>query len=114
MNKNNDEAVLPIEEAKLEKFQLNWISNDVGAFLRDYIKRNTQNEFVDTWTESDVEAVKAFAQHLYNRISTIIKESTPTEEELYKMLRDPRYWRDHNIEYCRKIDEGFRKLYGGK
>jgi hypothetical protein len=33
------------------------------------------------------------------------------ESELRAMMRDPRYWRDRDAEFVRKIESGFRKLY---
>jgi hypothetical protein len=30
---------------------------------------------------------------------------------LRNMMRDPKYWRDHDEEYIRKIENGFKKLY---
>ncbi len=43
-----------------------------------------------------------------------IKEKTaPTETELREMMRDPKYWRDQDPETVRKIEQGFKKLYGG-
>lgn len=34
-----------------------------------------------------------------------------TETDLRRMMRDPKYWRDHDAEYIRKIENGFKKLY---
>ena len=34
-----------------------------------------------------------------------------TDEELRRMMRDPKYWRDMDPEYVRKIENGFKKLY---
>ena len=34
-----------------------------------------------------------------------------TDNELRRMMRDPKYWRDHDAEYVRKIENGFKKLY---
>ena len=34
-----------------------------------------------------------------------------TENDLRRMMRDPKYWRDMNEEYVRKIENGFKKLY---
>jgi hypothetical protein len=36
---------------------------------------------------------------------------TVTEQDLRAMMRDPKYWRDHEAEYVRKIESGFKKLY---
>jgi hypothetical protein len=34
-----------------------------------------------------------------------------SDNELRRMMRDPKYWRDHDPEYVRKIENGFKKLY---
>lgn len=34
-----------------------------------------------------------------------------TDADLRRMMRDPKYWRDSDPEYVRKIENGFKKLY---
>lgn len=34
-----------------------------------------------------------------------------TDSDLRRMMRDPKYWRDSDPEYVRKIENGFKKLY---
>ncbi len=34
-----------------------------------------------------------------------------SDDELRRMMRDPKYWRDADPEYVRKIENGFKKLY---
>ena len=34
-----------------------------------------------------------------------------TDADLRRMMRDPKYWRDNDVEYIRKIENGFKKLY---
>jgi len=34
-----------------------------------------------------------------------------SDEDLRRMMRDPKYWRDKDPEYVRKIESGFKKLY---
>jgi hypothetical protein len=34
-----------------------------------------------------------------------------TDDMLRNMMRDPKYWRDQDPEYVRKIENGFKKLY---
>ncbi len=34
-----------------------------------------------------------------------------SDTELRRMMQDPKYWRDHDPEYVRKIETGFKKLY---
>ena len=37
--------------------------------------------------------------------------ATLTEKDLRQMMQDPKYWRDKDAEYIRKIENGFKKLY---
>ena len=39
---------------------------------------------------------------------------TMTEEQLREMMRDPRYWRQRNPEWVKRVTDGFRALVGGK
>ncbi len=34
-----------------------------------------------------------------------------SDDQLRRMMRDPKYWRDADPEYVRKIENGFKKLY---
>lgn len=34
-----------------------------------------------------------------------------SDADLRRMMRDPKYWRDGDAEYVRKIESGFKKLY---
>ena len=34
-----------------------------------------------------------------------------SDVDLRRMMKDPKYWRDHDPEYIRKIETGFKKLY---
>lgn len=38
-------------------------------------------------------------------------EKNLSENDLRRMMRDPKYWRDNDVEYIRKIENGFKKLY---
>lgn len=33
------------------------------------------------------------------------------ENELKQMMRDTRYWRDHDPEFVERVRDGFQKLY---
>ena len=39
------------------------------------------------------------------------KNENLSDSDLRHMMRDPKYWRDRDIEYIRKIENGFKKLY---
>jgi hypothetical protein len=34
------------------------------------------------------------------------------EEELHRMMKDPRYWRDRDPAFVARVSDGFRRLYG--
>lgn len=34
-----------------------------------------------------------------------------SDKDLRAMMQDPKYWREHDLEYIRKIETGFKKLY---
>ncbi len=35
-----------------------------------------------------------------------------TEADLTAMMRDPRYWRDREPEFVRRVKDGFGRLFG--
>ncbi len=37
-----------------------------------------------------------------------------SEDSLKEMMRDPRYWRDHDPAVVGKVRDGFKKLFPGK
>jgi len=37
----------------------------------------------------------------------------PREEDLRQLMRDPRYWRDHDPQIVDTVSQGFRELYPG-
>ena len=41
-----------------------------------------------------------------------VSEDGRTEEQLKKMINDPRYWKAKDPAFIAKVSEGFRKLYG--
>jgi hypothetical protein len=58
-------------------------------------------------------------QGLYNMMQSMepnveiqnSSEKKLSENDLRRMMRDPKYWRDNDSEYIRKIENGFKKLY---
>ena len=35
-----------------------------------------------------------------------------TEKKLKEMMKDPKYWRDGDKDFIKKVDDGFKFLYG--
>lgn len=38
--------------------------------------------------------------------------AAPNEADLRKMMRDPRYWREREPEFVKRVTDGFRQLVG--
>ena len=39
------------------------------------------------------------------------KENILNEKKLKDMMNDPRYWRDGDKDFIKKVDDGFKNLY---
>lgn len=42
----------------------------------------------------------------------VANPAVPDEQELKRLMRDPRYWRDSDPELVKYVREGFKRLYG--
>lgn len=56
--------------------------------------------------------VKETPEEIINMVETDFNSRMFTDEELREVMKDPKYWRERDPEYVKKIEEGFRKLYG--
>ena len=59
---------------------------------------------------------KAFGPQFWSLLSPLLQDDSvedreKSEEELRNLMRDPRYWRDHDGELVRRVTDGFRRLY---
>ena len=63
-------------------------------------------------TPQGIQSVYKMMQSMEPHIETQKNESENlTDDDLRRMMRDPKYWRDADPEYVRKIENGFKKLY---
>ena len=61
---------------------------------------------------SGIQGVYQMMQSMEPRVETNFNEQENlTDDDLRRMMRDPKYWRDADPEYVRKIENGFKKLY---
>lgn len=61
--------------------------------------------------------MSALVRHFRNDYTALEgKKDSPTmtEGQLREMMRDPRYWRQRNPEWVKRVTDGFRALVGGK
>lgn len=59
---------------------------------------------------------KAFGPQFWALLSPLLEDDSPEEREkaegeLRNLMRDPRYWRDHDGDLVRRVTDGFRRLY---
>ena len=63
-------------------------------------------------TPQGIQGIYKMMQSMEPRVETQRNESENlTDGDLRRMMRDPKYWRDADPEYVRKIENGFKKLY---
>ena len=63
-------------------------------------------------TPQGIQSVYKMMQSMEPDVKTSINETQNlTDSDLRRMMRNPKYWRDNDAEYIRKIENGFKKLY---
>ena len=63
-------------------------------------------------TPQGIQSVYKMMQSMEPNVETQKNESESlSDDDLRRMMRDPKYWRDGDPEYVRKIENGFKKLY---
>ena len=63
-------------------------------------------------TPQGIQGVYKMMQSMEPHVETQKNENENlTDNDLRRMMRDPKYWRDNDPEYVRKIENGFKKLY---
>ena len=63
-------------------------------------------------TPAGIQGIYKMMQSMEPHVETQKNENENlTDNDLRRMMRDPKYWRDADPEYVRKIETGFRKLY---
>ena len=82
----------------------------INAFGERYLPRDAFDAMCAT--PQGIRAVYAMMQSMEPSIETDDSASKNlTDDMLRRMMRDPKYWRDQDPEYVRKIENGFKKLY---
>ena len=63
-------------------------------------------------TPQGIQGIYKMMQSMEPNVETQKNENENiTDSDLRRMMRDPKYWRDKDPEYVRKIENGFKKLY---
>ncbi|MBO4625963.1 MAG: hypothetical protein J5679_01645 [Alphaproteobacteria bacterium] len=82
----------------------------INAFGEKYLPHDAFESLCST--PQGIQSVYKMMQSMEPSVETQKNETENlTDGDLRRMMRDPKYWRDHDAEYVRKIENGFKKLY---
>ena len=82
----------------------------IDAFGKKFLPADAFDELCST--PQGIQGVYRMMQSMEPSIETSNNETKNlTDSDLRRMMRDPKYWRDNDTEYIRKIENGFKKLY---
>lgn len=63
-------------------------------------------------TSQGIQSIYKMMQSMEPSVKTEKNEiENLSDSDLRSMMHDPKYWREHDPEYIRKIENGFKKLY---
>ena len=82
----------------------------INAFGERFLPREAFDALCAT--PQGIQSVYKMMQSMEPNIKTDKNENEIlSDSDLRRMMRDPKYWRDGDTEYIRKIENGFKKLY---
>ena len=90
--------------------KMNDALREINAFGEKYLPASAFEELCAT--PQGIQGIYKMMQSLEPNVLTD-KNATEnvTDDMLREMMRNPKYWRDQDPEYVRKIENGFKKLY---
>ncbi len=100
---------------ELKKFfgstqKMNEALKEINAFGERYLPQSTFDELCST-----PQGIQGIYKMMQAQEPDVVIDKNVTEnlsdDDLRNMMRDPKYWRDQDPEYVRKIENGFKKLY---
>lgn len=90
--------------------KMNNALREINAFGERFLPHDAFDELCST--PQGIQGVYKMMQSMEPDVLTNKNETENlTDDMLRNMMRNPKYWRDHDEEYIRKIENGFKKLY---
>ena len=90
--------------------KMNDALNAIKTFGEKFLPNDAFEELCST--PQGIQSIYRMMQSMEPTVQTEKNETKNlTDEQLRRMMRDPKYWRDSDPEYVRKIENGFKKLY---
>ena len=90
--------------------KMNDAMREINAFGEKYLPTSAFEELCAT-----PQGIQGIYKMMQSFEPTVLTDKNVTEnlsdDMLRDMMRDPKYWRDQDPEYVRKIENGFKKLY---
>ena len=93
--------------------KMNEALRQINAFGERFLPSSAFDELCST--PQGIQGIYKMMQSMEPEVLTNKNASENlSDEDLRNMMRDPKYWRDQDAEYVRKIENGFKKLYSKK
>ena len=90
--------------------KMNDALKEINAFGEKFLPASAFDELCST--PQGIQGIYRMMQSIEPEVLTD-KNATEnlSDDDLRNMMKDPKYWRDQDPEYVRKIENGFKKLY---
>lgn len=107
---NQTNAINELKKFFGDEEKMNDALREINSFGEKYLPKDAFDELCAT--PQGIQGIYKMMQSLEPDVLTN-KNTTEilSDNVLRDMMRDPKYWRDHDPEYVRKIENGFKKLY---
>lgn len=107
---NQNDAINELKNFFGSTEKMNDALKEINAFGERFLPASAFDELCST--PQGIQGVYKMMQSMEPEILTGENTSKNlTDNELREMMKDPKYWRDKDPEYVRKIENGFKKLY---
>ena len=108
--KNETNAIAELKNFFGGTEKMNEALHAIETFGTKFLPRDAFDALCST--PQGIRSVYKMMQSMEPRVETQRNENeTLTDNDLRRMMQDPKYWRDNDPEYVRKIENGFKKLY---
>ena len=107
---NQNNAINELKKFFGDEQKMNDALREINAFGERYLPTDAFEELCST--PQGIQGIYKMMQSMEPDVLTNKNSNENlTDDALRNMMRDPKYWRDHDAEYIRKIENGFKKLY---
>ena len=108
--KNETSEMLKLENFFGGREKMNDALNAINTFGEKFLPHDAFESLC--CSASGIQGMYKMMQSVEPHVETNVGEQENlTDADLRRMMRDPKYWRDADPEYVRKIENGFKKLY---